>query len=92
MDTKALLPKTDWEALLLAWMHDPFDKALRVQGTIDLDPTDDATHGAQQLSFFNGHYGGLRGRALRRRRRATVPELLFEPDTQGNRRSARSEI
>jgi hypothetical protein len=24
--------------------------------TIDLDPTDDATHGAQQLSFFNGHY------------------------------------
>ena len=25
--------------------------------TIDLDPTDDPTHGAQQLSFFNGHYG-----------------------------------
>jgi Transposase DDE domain group 1 len=24
--------------------------------TIDLDPTDDATHGAQQMSFFNGHY------------------------------------
>ncbi len=24
--------------------------------TIDLDPTDDATHGAQQLSFFNVHY------------------------------------
>lgn len=24
--------------------------------TIDLDPTDDATHGAQQLSFFNSHY------------------------------------
>ena len=24
--------------------------------TIDLDPTDDRTHGAQQLSFFNGHY------------------------------------
>jgi len=24
--------------------------------TIDLDPTDDATHGAQQLAFFNGHY------------------------------------
>ena len=23
--------------------------------TIDLDPTDDATHGAQQLTFFNGH-------------------------------------
>lgn len=26
--------------------------------TIDLDPTDDPTHGAQQLSFFNTHYGG----------------------------------
>jgi len=24
--------------------------------TIDLDPTDDPTHGAQQLSFFNHHY------------------------------------
>ena len=24
--------------------------------TIELDPTDDPTHGAQQLSFFNGHY------------------------------------
>ena len=35
----------------------------RLQGrarriTIDLDPTDDLTHGAQQLTFFNGHYGG----------------------------------
>ena len=33
----------------------------RLQGrarrvTIDLDPTDDPTHGAQQLSFFNHHY------------------------------------
>jgi hypothetical protein len=25
--------------------------------TIDLDPTDDPTHGQQALSFFNGHYG-----------------------------------
>lgn len=24
--------------------------------TIDLDPTEDPTHGGQQLSFFNGHY------------------------------------
>jgi hypothetical protein len=24
--------------------------------SIDLDPTDDPTHGQQQLSFFNGHY------------------------------------
>ena len=29
------------------------DRARRI--TIDLDPTDDPTHGAQQLSFFNGH-------------------------------------
>src|SRR5215470_16613555 len=26
------------------------------QITIDLDPTDDPTHGQQELSFFNGHY------------------------------------
>jgi hypothetical protein len=26
------------------------------QITIDLDPTDDPTHGEQQLTFFNGHY------------------------------------
>src|SRR5437588_9573498 len=26
--------------------------------TIDLDPTDDPTHGQQQLTFFNGHYDG----------------------------------
>lgn len=25
--------------------------------TVDLDSTDDPTHGQQQLSFFNGHYG-----------------------------------
>jgi hypothetical protein len=29
-------------------------KARRI--TIDLDPTDDPTHGAQQLTFFNAHY------------------------------------
>jgi len=29
-------------------------KAQRI--TIDLDPTDDPTHGQQQLSFFNGYY------------------------------------
>jgi hypothetical protein len=29
-------------------------RAYRV--TIDLDPTEDPTHGGQQLSFFNGHY------------------------------------
>jgi hypothetical protein len=30
------------------------DRVRRI--TIDLDPTDDPTHGAQRLSFFNGHY------------------------------------
>ena len=25
--------------------------------TVDLDPTDDPTHGQQELTFFNGHYG-----------------------------------
>ncbi len=25
--------------------------------TIDLDPTDDPTHGQQEFAFFNGHYG-----------------------------------
>lgn len=25
--------------------------------TVDLDPTDDPTHGQQELAFFNGHYG-----------------------------------
>jgi len=25
--------------------------------TLDLDPTDDPTHGQQELAFFNGHYG-----------------------------------
>jgi hypothetical protein len=29
-------------------------KARRI--TLDFDPTDDPTHGQQQLSFFNGHY------------------------------------
>lgn len=32
-------------------------KARRI--TIDMDPTEDPTHGAQQLTFFNGHYGGF---------------------------------
>ena len=32
-------------------------KARRI--TIDLDPTEDPTHGAQQLSFFNGHYNSF---------------------------------
>jgi hypothetical protein len=31
-----------------------YGRARRI--TIDLDPTEDPTHGAQQLSFFNRHY------------------------------------
>ncbi len=27
------------------------------QITIDMDPTDDPTHGQQELAFYNGHYG-----------------------------------
>ena len=30
-------------------------KARRI--TIDMDPTDDPTHGQQEFAFFNGHYG-----------------------------------
>jgi hypothetical protein len=32
----------------------PHRKAKRI--TVELDPTDDPTHGAQQLALFNGHY------------------------------------
>jgi hypothetical protein len=32
----------------------PHRKAKRI--TVELDPTDDPTHGAQQLTFFNSHY------------------------------------
>jgi hypothetical protein len=28
--------------------------------TTDLDPTNDLTHGAQQLTFFNAHYDSYR--------------------------------
>ena len=31
-------------------------KARRI--TIDMDPTDDPTHGQQELAFYNGHYDG----------------------------------
>src|SRR6266567_2387750 len=39
---------------------DPIHKLLLDRDTIDLDPTDDPTHGAQQLSFFHGHYNTWR--------------------------------
>src|SRR3989442_1275116 len=31
-------------------------KRLATRITIDLDPTDDPTHGQQEFTFFNGHY------------------------------------
>src|SRR5260370_24737103 len=37
----------------------PYCERLHTRGgrvTIDLDPADDPTHGAQKLTFFNGHY------------------------------------
>ena len=37
--------------------HEQRLKGRARQITIDLDPTDDPTHGAQQLALFNGHYG-----------------------------------
>jgi hypothetical protein len=47
----------------LAMAHAVLDRAKERRGrkptrlvTIDVDPMDDPTHGAQQLSFFNGHY------------------------------------
>jgi hypothetical protein len=44
-----------------AGRHRDRDPAAAAQGagdaiTIDLDPTDDPTHGQQELTFFNGHY------------------------------------
>jgi len=52
---------TGWDA---SWRCGSFERhQRRLRGkarriTIDVDPTDDATHGAQQLSFLNGHYSG----------------------------------
>lgn len=47
--------KTAWKiALCYAWI-DPLKGRNRI--VIDIDSTDDPTHGAQQLSMFNGHYG-----------------------------------
>lgn len=42
------------DAVIARHRRRPKGRAKRI--TIDLDPTDDPTHGAQQLSFFNGHY------------------------------------
>jgi hypothetical protein len=56
VDRKQLFCMTEVLADLVIERH-----RKRLQGrarriTIDLDPTDDPTHGAQQLSFFNAHY------------------------------------
>jgi len=53
--------------------------------TIDLDPTNDPTHGAQQLIFFNGHYdtGAIcRGVAPQLQRRAGAIPLHAVLKTQ----------
>jgi hypothetical protein len=44
-----------WAACVIARHQQRLGSRARVI-TIDLDPTDDPTHGAQQLTFFNGHY------------------------------------
>src|SRR3989475_1555724 len=36
--------------------HHPRLKGRATRITIDFDPTDDPTHGQQELTFFNGHY------------------------------------
>ena len=48
-----------WARLLAESVFERHAKRLHHRArlvTIDLDPTDDPTHGAQQLSFFNSHY------------------------------------
>lgn len=52
---------------LMRWANTLVDMVLKRQRqrrkkvpriTLDLDPTDDLTHGQQEFSFFNTHYGG----------------------------------
>jgi hypothetical protein len=56
VDRKALFRMTEALAETVIERHRKrlHGRARRI--TIDLDPTDDPTHGQQQLSFFNGHY------------------------------------
>ena len=45
------------ECVIERHRHRLHGRARRI--TLDLDPTDDPTHGAQQLAFFNRHYESL---------------------------------
>jgi Transposase DDE domain group 1 len=56
--------------LLLTWFVEVCGEQVRQRGQIllDVDSTDDPTHGEQQLSLFNGHYG----------ERIYHPLLIFE--------------
>ena len=56
MDTKELYRMSEALAASVIQRHVQRLRHRLRRVTIDLDPTDDPTHGAQQLSFFNGHY------------------------------------
>jgi hypothetical protein len=47
--------------------------------TVDLDPTDDPTHGAQQLTFFNGHYDLMATARRLSRRRGKTAHVYGQP-------------
>ena len=53
-------PMLGWDNFVACWfvmnIYSARTAPFAYRVTIDLDPTDDPTHGAQQLSFFNGHY------------------------------------
>ena len=42
---------------VIGWHRSRLQRQKVKRITIDLDPTDDETHGAQQKALFNGHYG-----------------------------------
>ena len=56
VDSKELYRMSEALARTVLRRHAKRLKRQAYRVTIDLDPTDDPTHGAQQLSFFNGHY------------------------------------
>jgi hypothetical protein len=56
IDTKELYRMSEALAASVIQRHSKRLRHRVQRVTIDLDPTDDPTHGAQQLSFFNGHY------------------------------------
>jgi hypothetical protein len=56
IDTKELYRLSEALAACVIQRHTERLRGRIRRVTLDLDPTDDPTHGAQQLSFFNGHY------------------------------------